>query len=98
MCEHLHPSTLQAAVTNGLQAAQSNSNDRGTSQGFAPREGRPFLGRPREPQLSASKDRTTDPNKTCRYCKDTEHNSDNCVHLQHKKDLQMCQQAGQGSN
>ena len=29
-------------------------------------EGKPFLGRAREPQLSAGKDGTTDPNKTCR--------------------------------
>ena len=98
MHKYLHPSTLQTAGTNALQAVQSNSHSHGTSQGFAPREGRPFLGRPREPQLLASKDRTTDPDKTCRHCKDTGHNLGNCVCLQNKKDLQVCQQAGQGSN
>ena len=32
--------------------------------------------RPREPQLSAGKDGTTDPEKTCHYCKDTGHDLD----------------------
>ena len=57
MHEYLHPSTLQTAVTNALQAAQSNSCGHGGSHGFTPREGRPFLGQPREPQFSAGKDR-----------------------------------------
>ena len=65
---------------------------------FPPREGKPFLGQPREPQLSVGKDGTTDPDKTCRYCKDSEHELGNCVHLQRKKDLQAHHQAGQGSN
>ena len=98
MCEYLHPSTLQTAVTNALQAAQSNSCGHGGSHGFTPREGRPFLGQPREPQLSAGKDGTIDPNKTCRYCKDTGHELENCVHLQRKKDLQAHHQAGQELN
>ena len=38
MYEYLDPSTLQAAVTNVLQAAQSNSCGHGTSQGFTPRK------------------------------------------------------------
>ena len=62
------------------------------------REGRPFLGQPREPQLSAGKDRTIDPNKTCRYCKDTGHELENCVCLQRKKDLQAHHQEGQELN
>ena len=44
MHEYLHPSTLQTAVTNVLQAAQSNSSGCGGSCGFTPREGKPFLG------------------------------------------------------
>ena len=98
MHEYLHPSTLQTAVTNALQAVQGNSHGCGGSHGFAPREGKPFLGQPREPQLSVGKDRTTDPDKTCRYCKDSGHELGNCVHLQRKKDLQACHQAGQGLN
>ena len=85
MHEYLHPSTLQTAVTNALQAAHSNSHGHGGLRGFAPRGGRPFLGLPREPQLSAGKDGTINPDKTCRYCKDTGHEMENCVHLQRKK-------------
>ena len=98
MHEYLHPSTLQTAVTNALQAAQSNLHGHGGLCGFTPREGRPFLGQPREPQLLAGKDGTINPNKTCRYCKDTGHELDNCVCLQRKKDLQAHHQAGQESN
>ena len=98
MHEYLHPSTLQTAVTNALQAAQSNLCGHGGSCGFAPREGKPFLGQPREPQLLVGKDGTTDPDKTCRYCKNSGHELGNCVHLQRKKDLQTHHQAGQGSN
>ena len=85
-------------VTNALQAVQGNSHGHGTYKGFIPREGKPFLGRAREPQLSAGKDGTTDPDKTCRYCKDTAHVLENCVCLQCKKDLQVHHQVGQGSN
>ena len=49
MHEYLHPSTLQTAVTNALQAAQGNLHGHGGSCGFTPREGRPFLGWPKEP-------------------------------------------------
>ena len=98
MCEYLHPSTLQTAVTNALQAAQSNLCGCGGSHGFTPREGRSFLGQPREPQLSAGKDGTTDPDKTCKYSKDSGHELGNCIRLQRKKDLQAHHQAGQGSN
>ena len=94
MCEYLHPSTLQTAVTNVLQAAQSNLHGHGGSCGFAPREGRPFLGWPREPQLLAGKDGTIDSDKTCRFYKDTGHELENCVHLQRKKDLQAHHQSG----
>ena len=98
MHEYLHPSTLQTAITNVLQVAQSNSRGHGGLRGFAPREGKPFLGQPREPQLLAGKDGTRDPEKTCRYCKDTGHELENCVCLQRKKDLQAHHQAGQESN
>ena len=98
MWEYLHPSTLQTVVTNTLQAVQSNSCGHGTYRGFTPREGKPFLGRAREPPLSAGKDGTTNPNKTCRYCKDTGYILENCVHLQLKRDLQAHHQVGQGSN
>ena len=98
MHEYLHPSTLQTAITNVLQTAQSNLCGCGGSHGFTPREDKPFLGQPREPQLLVGKDGTTYPDKTCRYCKDTGHELENCVCLQRKKELQAHHQAGWESN
>ena len=72
MQEFLNPSTLQNIITNALQAAQSNSHHY-SNNGLGTREGKPFLGRPQEPQLSAWNDGTTDPEKTYCYCKDTGH-------------------------
>ena len=63
MQEFLNPSTLQTVVSNVLHAAQSSSHGRSYNSG--PRQGKPFLGQPWEPQLSAGKDGTTDPKKTC---------------------------------
>ena len=34
------------------------------------------------PSLSAGKDGTTNPDQTCRYCKDTGHLLENCVRLE----------------
>ena len=53
---------------------------------------------PRESQLSAGKDGTTDLEKTCHYCKDTGHKLDNCLHLQCKKDFLGHKQSGEGLN
>ena len=44
MHEYVHPSTLQTATTNVLQATQSNLCGHGGLHGFTPREGKPFLG------------------------------------------------------
>ena len=42
MWEFLNPGTLQMAVTNMLQAAQSGSHGCGNNSGY--RQGKPFLG------------------------------------------------------
>ena len=67
--ELLNPSTLQTVVTSALQAVQPGEH----SQSNIGRPSKPFLGKPQEPQLAAGKDGTIDPDKTCRYCKDTGH-------------------------
>ena len=69
MREFLSPTSLQTAFTNALQAAkksdQSNPNLRSGPQ--------PFRGKLRPSQLSAGIDGTTDPEKSCNYCKDMGH-------------------------
>ena len=68
--ELLNPATLQTAFTNALQASGQ----------FIPR-GKLF-GKRHDPVVAAGIDRTTDPDKTCNYCKDMCHKKDNCLRLQ----------------
>ena len=93
MREFLSPTALQTAFTNALQAAKesdlSNPNPRSGPQ--------PFRGKLRPSQLSACIDGTTDPDKSCNYCKDTGHVIGNCLRLQARKaflDRQEQQKAG----
>ena len=82
--EFLSPTSLQKAFTSALQAAQTASKLTGTNgQGR-----RPFLGRCQDPQLSAGIDGTTDPEKSCRYCKAMGHELKNCLRLQAKEAFQ----------
>ena len=71
--ELLNPTTLQTAFTNALQASQ-----------FKPyRSGGKFHREATcKPVIPAGKDGTTDPDKTCNYCKDMGHDVDNCMCLQ----------------
>ena len=65
--EFLSPTSLQKAFTSALQAAQTTSKSTGNNG-----QGRqPFLGKCQESQLLAGIDGTTDPEKSCRYCKGT---------------------------
>ena len=82
--EFLSPTSLQKAFTSALQAAQVASGSKGTS---GPGK-RPFLGKHRPSQLSAGIDRTTDQEKSCRYCKDMGHMLENCLRLQAKEAFQ----------
>ena len=94
--EFLSPTSLQKAFTSALQAAQVASGSKGTS---GPGK-QPFLGKHHPSQLSAGIDGTTDPEKSCRYCKDTGHLLENCLWLQAKEAFQarMDQQQNSGLN
>ena len=72
--ELANPATLQTAFTNALQVTQFWSNRSGK-----------FLGKAHEPVITAGKDRTIDPEKSCKYCKDMGHDVDNCLCLQKRK-------------
>ena len=78
--ELLNPATLQTVFTNELQATQFWSNRSGK-----------FLGKACEPVIAAGKDGTIDLEKSCKYCKDTGHDMDNCLHLQKRKAFLACQ-------
>ena len=47
-------------------------------------KGKPFLGTSRPSELSKGLDGSLDPNLSCRYCKDTGHEKENCGRLQKK--------------
>ena len=94
--EFLSPTSLQKAFTSALQAAKITSESKGNSG-----PGRqPFLGKRHPPQLSAGINGTTDPEKSCRYCKDMGHELENCLRLQAKEAFQahMEQQKNSGLN
>ena len=70
--ELLSPATLTTAFSNALSATKtsftSQTGNRSNNQQYAPK---PFLGKLRPSQLLVGKNRTTNPDQTCRYCKDT---------------------------
>ena len=88
MREFLSPTALQTAFTNALQAVKKsdpfNPNLRSGPQ--------PFWGKLRPSQLSAGIDGTTDPEKSCNYCKDMGHVIGNCLRLQARKAFLDCQE------
>ena len=88
--EFLSLTALQQAFTTALQTTQAGYNNvdkRGT--------GKKFLGKHHEPQLAAGKDGTTDPEKSCGYCKDMGHELQNCPRLAAKNEFLAAQQQQQ---
>ena len=57
--------------------------------------GKKFLGIHHETKLAAGKDSTTDPEKSCRYCKDTGHYIENCLRLAARNEFLASQQQQQ---
>ena len=55
----------------------------GTSSQF----GKPYLGQPREPQLTPGADGNLNPALSCKYCKDTGHDVGNCAKVKRKEAL-----------
>ena len=49
-----------------------------------PLGGKHYLGKAKQPQITKGLDGTTDPNLTCRYCKDSGHELNKCKKLQQK--------------
>ena len=91
--EFLSPTALQQAFTTALQATKAGPNNtekKGTSK--------KFLGKHQEPKLSAGIDGTTDPEKSCRYCKDMGHELKNCPRLAARKEFLAAQQQQQQQN
>ena len=47
--------------------------------------GKPYLGPPREPQVTPSADGSLNPALSCKYCKDTGHDVSNCAKVKRKR-------------
>ena len=67
--------------SNPFQA--TNQSQPSTSSQY----GRPYLGQPREPQLTPGADGNLNPALSCKYCKDTGHEVGNCAKVKRKEAL-----------
>ena len=86
--EFLSPTALQQAFITALQTKQAGSNNNINKRGT----GKKILGKNWEPQFSAGKDGTTDPEKSYRYCKDMGHELKNCPRLAARNEFLAPQQ------
>ena len=59
--------------------------------------GKPYLGMPREPQVTPGTDGSLNPALSCKYCKDTGHDMSNCTKVKRKEALKAAA-ASQQSN
>ena len=72
--------TITQAVASSLNISRGNkpqNNTNGTS-GYT---GKPYLGKPRPPQLALGTDGSLNPEPSCQYCKDIGHLKENCIKL-----------------
>ena len=68
---------------NPFHTTNPNSSQTGQSSQF----GRPYLGPPREPQITPGADGSLNPALSCKYCKDTGHDVGNCAKVKRKEAL-----------
>ena len=81
----MDPKKLIEAMTHAMACMYHTSKDPSRKiSGMKPLGGKPYLGKTKQPQITKGLDSTTDPNLTCRYCKDSGHKLDNCKKLQQK--------------
>ena len=85
MQEFLNPSTLQTVVSNVLHTAQSSSLGRIVTNLVLGKASLSWVS-PGNLSFQLGRTGTTDPKKTCRYCKVMGHDLDNCLCLQCKKE------------
>ena len=98
----LDPTKMVEAVTNAVASsyqkgyqrtnpfAKPNNPFQATNQSqpsTSSQYGRPYLGQPREPQLTPGADGNLNPALSCKYCKDTGHEVGNCAKVKRKEAL-----------
>ena len=97
------PSKIVEVVTQAVAGGYHKSSQKPytyqkqqASQGSNPFS-KPYLGPPREPQVTPGTDGSLNPALSCRYCKDTGHNVSNCAKVKRKEALKAAA-ASQQSN
>ena len=84
--ELLSPATLTTAFTNTLTASKTSFANKSCYSNMQQLgQGKPFLGKCHPSKLTAGEDGVTNPEQSCRYCKDTGHLLENCLWLQARK-------------
>ena len=76
------PNTYQKS-TNPFIPSQQKSQASQSTNPF----GKPYLGMPREPQVTPGVDGSLNPALSCKYCKDTGHDMSNCAKVKRKEAL-----------
>ena len=76
------PSTYQKS-TNPFVPSQQKPQASQNTNPF----GKPYLGPPREPQVTPGADGSLNPALSCKYCKDTGHDVSNCTKVKRKEAL-----------
>ena len=97
------PSKIVEVVTQAVAGGYQKSSQKPytyqkqqASQGSNPFS-KPYLGPPREPQVTPGTDGSLNPALSCRYCKDTGHDVSNCAKVKRKEALKAAA-ASQQSN
>ena len=72
--------TITQAVASSLNISGGNKPQNTTNSTSAYTD-KPYLGKPRPPQIALGIDDSLNPEFSCQYCKDTVHFKENCVKL-----------------
>ena len=86
------PSTYQKSTNPFIPSQQKPQASQNTNL-----FGKPYLGPPREPQVTPGADGSLNPALSCKYCKDTGHDVSNCTKVKRKEALKAAA-ASQQSN
>ena len=86
------PNTYQKSTNPFIPSQQKPQASQSTNLFF-----KPYLGMPREPQVTLGMDGSLNPALSCKYCKDTGHNMSNCTKVKRKEALKAAA-ASQQSN
>ena len=72
---------ISQAVTTSLKMGSQQTGKGEVESKGAGFNSRPYLGKPRPPQLAPGADGSLNLELECHYCKDTSHLKDNCIKL-----------------